>query len=543
MAANDVPCCEPMFWTYLIICIALVSFAGLMSGLTLGLMSLSLVDLEVLIKAGQPQDRQNAEKILPIVKNQHLLLCTLLIGNALAMEALPIFLDALLPAWGAILISVTLILAFGEIIPQAVCSRYGLRVGAKMSVVVRFILILFFPLAYPISKLLDWILGKKHSALLRRAELRTLVSLHGNEAGKGGELTHDETTIITGALDMIQKTAKDAMTPLSKIFSLDINSKLDEETMGLIISKGHSRVPIYSGNPENIVGLILVKNLIKFRPDDETPLRDITIRKIPRVQHHLPLYDILNQFQIGNSHMAVVIKCKNDDIKKTGEKTEPNPSMFKPNSKPNKNQRKTNMKGNVDCQSDRNKRFNICIHVPPLYSNDTDSPTMPNNISTLENCLQQKIHKFENHSEEELDCLSDFDDEVIGIITLEDVMEELLQEEILDETDEYTEVHNTIKINMLPTRRSPLVIRSPLAGASCVTQIQWRTPMSSPVSSYHQSPLSPVLHSPISQFVPSPLISRPTLLACPAKSPPAAIASNSPSSHRVLRNSYEKLRA
>ncbi|KAG5227432.1 DUF21 domain-containing protein [Salix suchowensis] len=52
------------------------------------------------------------------------------------MEALPIFIDALLPAWGAILISVTLILAFGEIIPQALCSRYGLSIGAKLSIVV-----------------------------------------------------------------------------------------------------------------------------------------------------------------------------------------------------------------------------------------------------------------------------------------------------------------------------------------------------------------------------------------------------------------------
>uniref|UniRef100_A0A6N2NDK0 CNNM transmembrane domain-containing protein n=3 Tax=Salix viminalis TaxID=40686 RepID=A0A6N2NDK0_SALVM len=163
---------RPMFWTYLIICMALVCFAGLMSGLTLGLMSLSVVDLEILIKAGHPQERKNAEKILPIVKNQHLLLCTLLIGNAMAMEALPIFIDALLPAWGAILISVTLILAFGEIIPQAVCSRYGLSIGAKLSIVVRFIVIVLFPLAYPISK---------HSALLRRAELKTLVDMHGNE--------------------------------------------------------------------------------------------------------------------------------------------------------------------------------------------------------------------------------------------------------------------------------------------------------------------------------------------------------------------------
>ena len=60
MAANDVPCCESMFWVYLVISVGLVAFAGLMSGLTLGLMSLSLVELEVLVKAGLPEDRKNA---------------------------------------------------------------------------------------------------------------------------------------------------------------------------------------------------------------------------------------------------------------------------------------------------------------------------------------------------------------------------------------------------------------------------------------------------------------------------------------------------
>lgn len=54
-----------------------------------------------------------------------------------------------------------------------------------------------------------------------------------SQAGKGGELTQEETTIITGALDMTLKTAKDAMTPLSKLFSLDINSKLDEYASNL----------------------------------------------------------------------------------------------------------------------------------------------------------------------------------------------------------------------------------------------------------------------------------------------------------------------
>ncbi|XP_073111974.1 DUF21 domain-containing protein At5g52790 isoform X2 [Elaeis guineensis] len=316
-------CCGLMFWVYLLICVALVMFAGLMSGLTLGLMSLSLMDLEVLVKAGQPKDQKSAAKILPVVKNQHLLLCTLLIGNSLAMEALPIFLDSLVPAWGAILISVTLILAFGEIIPQAVCSRYGLSVGAKLAGVVRVLLLVFFPVSYPISKLLDWILGKGHFALMRRAELKTLVDMHGNEAGKGGELTHDETTIITGALEMTQKTARDAMTKISDTFSLDINSKLDMYTMGLIMTKGHSRVPIYSGSPTNIIGLILVKNLITCRPEDEGPIRNVTIRKIPRVYDDLPLYDILNEFQKGHSHMAVVVK-RNKDIGSTTEKSKSN---------------------------------------------------------------------------------------------------------------------------------------------------------------------------------------------------------------------------
>ncbi|XP_015571088.1 DUF21 domain-containing protein At5g52790 isoform X2 [Ricinus communis] len=517
MAANDVPCCEPMFWTYLIICIALVCFAGLMSGLTLGLMSLSLVDLEVLIKAGQPQERKHAEKILPIVKNQHLLLCTLLIGNALAME----------------------------IIPQAVCSRYGLSVGAKMSVVVRLIVVVLFPLAYPISKLLDWILGKKHSALLRRAELKTLVDMLGSEAGKGGELTHDETTIITGALDMTQKTAKDAMTPLSKVFSLDINSKLDEETLGLIINKGHSRIPIYSGNLENIIGLILVKNLIKFRPEDETPIREITIRKIPRVQDHLPLYDIMNQFQIGHSHMAVVVKCKHD-VDGTAEVTKSTPSMFKTNRNRNPKQRKEDVKGNGH-QPGRNEHFNICIHKPSV--SEYENPR-PSNVTDLADCLHPKLQRSEceNQSLSNEDECAAFDEEVIGIITLEDVMEELLQEEILDETDEYIEAHTTITINMLPSRRSPL-IKSPLAAAAA-SQIQWRTPLASPVSSYHQSPLSscnltPLLHSPIPAYVRSPL-ARPTLSASPEKSvpnSPPGTANYSPSSRQVSRKSYDKLRA
>ncbi|KAH1072491.1 hypothetical protein J1N35_024819 [Gossypium stocksii] len=312
--AVEYKCCGTDFFIHILVIVLLVVFAGLMSGLTLGLMSMSLIDLEVLAMSGTPNDRRHAAKILPVVRKQHLLLCTLLLCNAAAMEALPIFLDSLVTAWGAILISVTLILLFGEIIPQSVCSRYGLAIGATVAPFVQVLVWVCFPVAYPISKLLDLLLGHGHVALFRRAELKTLVNLHGNEAGKGGELTHNETTIIAGALELSAKTAKDAMTPISEAFAVDINAKFDRDLMNLVLEKGHSRVPVYYEQTTNIIGLILVNNLLTIHPEDEVPVKSVTIRRIPRVEEELPLYDILNEFQKGHSHMAVVVRqCNRTD--------------------------------------------------------------------------------------------------------------------------------------------------------------------------------------------------------------------------------------
>ena len=50
------------------------------------------------------------------------------------------------------------------------------------------------------------------------------------QAGKGGELTRDETTIIAGALELTEKVARDVMTPISETFAIDINANLDRFT-------------------------------------------------------------------------------------------------------------------------------------------------------------------------------------------------------------------------------------------------------------------------------------------------------------------------
>ncbi|KAK1269989.1 DUF21 domain-containing protein [Acorus gramineus] len=418
--AVDHKCCEPAFFISIAIVAFLVLFAGLMSGLTLGLMSLSLVDLEVLAKSGTPQDRLHAAKILPVVERQHLLLCTLLIFNAAAMEALPIFLDSIVTAWGAILISVTLILLFGEIIPQSVCSQHGLAIGSALAPMVRVLVWICYPVAYPISKLLDYLLGNGHAPLFRRAELKTLVDFHGNEAGKGGELTHDETTIIAGALELTEKTARDAMHPISETFSIDINSKLDRDLLKLIMDKGHSRVPVYYEKQTNIIGLILVKNLLTIHPVDEVPIKSVTIRKIPWVGESMPLYDILNEFQKGHSHIAVVMK-----------------------------ETVTHQMSNNNPVDDRGREVQVDVDYerPPqersLRSKRSlnKSKSLPSNLqnpSSRGNYRSKKSMDVLQINEESFPMLAE-DKEAIGIITMEDVIEELLQEEIYDETDYHVE--------------------------------------------------------------------------------------------------------
>ncbi|KAG8638369.1 DUF21 domain-containing protein At2g14520 isoform X1 [Manihot esculenta] len=523
MKDETVLCCELEFWAYLIVCFILASFAGITSGLALGLLSFTKVDLEVLIKAGQPQHRKNAAKILSIVKNEHLVLCTLLIVKSLAIEALPLFLESILPPWAAILMSVTLVIAFGEIIPQAVCSRHGLTLGANLSPLVHFLLLFLYPIAYPISKLLDWMLGKEHSALLRRAELKTLVDLHADEAGKGGELSHHETTIISGALDLTQKSAKDAMTPISEIFSLDINSKLDMHTMGLIMSKGHSRVPIYSGSPSNLIGIILVKHLIFCHPEDETPIKHMNIRRIPRyatcishltvfrVHEDWPLYNILSQFQKGHSHMAFVMKRKNN-VKITGTNEVGKATVLTVDTDSNSRQTEEERK-ETSPLCDQIASINVSPNTSPLHSTDTEfqSPTLKGVIEQGKQLdPQSKIWKqgVGDISYKDLEYPpNNLDEEVLGIITMEDVMEELLQGEILDETDEYVAVHSKIRINLLPSRTS-----SGSSGRVSLSDRHWKTPQPSPLSSY-----TPILRSPIPPHTRPPL-ERPILYASPAKS-------------------------
>ena len=135
--------------------------SGLFSGLTVGYLSIDDLVLELRSKNGTDQEKEYANRVLPILAKRHWLLVTLLLMNAICMEALPLFLDKIVPELLAIIISVSLVLLFGEIIPQAYCTGPDqVKIAALIAPLTTFLMYFTYPLSYPISLLLDHLLGE-----------------------------------------------------------------------------------------------------------------------------------------------------------------------------------------------------------------------------------------------------------------------------------------------------------------------------------------------------------------------------------------------
>lgn len=95
------------------------------------------------------------------------------------------------------------------------------------------------------------------------------MTLHKSLGADGEQLNADEVTIISAVLDLKAKPVGDIMTPMDNVFTLSADTVLDEKTMEYILGQGFSRIPIHSpDNKYNFVGMLLVKILITYDPED-----------------------------------------------------------------------------------------------------------------------------------------------------------------------------------------------------------------------------------------------------------------------------------
>ncbi len=170
------------------------------------------------------------------------------------------------------------------------------------------------PVAWPIARLLDRILGEDHGTFYKKAGLKTLVTLHKNLGAAGEQLNSDEVTIISAVLDLKEKPVGSIMIPMEDVFTMSVDDVLDEQTMDLVLSHGYSRIPIHTrDNPENFVGMLLVKMLITYDPEDCKRVGDFALATLPETRPETSCLDIVNYFQEGKSHMVLVSEYPGED--------------------------------------------------------------------------------------------------------------------------------------------------------------------------------------------------------------------------------------
>lgn len=167
--------------------------------------------------------------------------------------------------------STAVIVVFGEILPQAWCSRYALQVGSKAVPLVRVIICLMYVLAAPLAFALDKLLGRELATTYSKSEMIKLLQIHVEK----GMFDQETGVAMTGALKYKDLLVKNVMTTLEHVFMLNADEKLSFDVIAKIFKAGYSRIPVYEVSKNNIIGLLFAKDLIFVDPADEISVKNL----------------------------------------------------------------------------------------------------------------------------------------------------------------------------------------------------------------------------------------------------------------------------
>lgn len=367
---------DVFYITHIIGTILALALLALSAGLFLGLMTLDAFDLRIIERSSLDEDdKLYAAALYPVVKDRHFLLVTLLLLDALAYETLPLFLDKLLPSWLVLLLSTTLVLLFGEIVPSAIfMGPQQLALAYYMLPLVKILMTVLYPVAKPCSILLDYVVhgpnGEDETQEeYNREELSALVNLQyerrikkkgakstkterkfpirasphwgalkqemfeavndrtsddDNNAHIFQELTapleRQEVDVVVGALQMKTKVATDVYTPLRHVYAIPDDLVLDRACMTEIYVQGYSRVPVYRNIPGRdketnracVIGFLMTRQLMMIDWDHERSVSTLPLVRPDAVSPRQNLVDLLKLLKSGGSLMAFV--CARSDL-------------------------------------------------------------------------------------------------------------------------------------------------------------------------------------------------------------------------------------
>ncbi len=289
--------------------VVLLIFSALLSGSEVAFFSLSPGDIQDL----ENQDSKNSRLILKHLKSPEQLLATILIGNNFVNVGIVVISAFITNSivhfsednWLKFLVEIIcitgLILFFGEILPKVYASRFSRRFAEVMAYPIFIIKGMFKPL----SAILVSATGFVNKRLAQKSGSISLDDLSHALELTGDEIT-DEKELLEGIVKFGNISVAEIMTARVDVIDIEIGSDYNK-VMSVIVESGYSRIPIFENTPDNVKGVLYVKDLLSHLDKD----KDFKWQDLIRNPYFIPetkkIDDLLEEFQQNKIHMAIVV--------------------------------------------------------------------------------------------------------------------------------------------------------------------------------------------------------------------------------------------
>ena len=202
------------------------------------------------------------------------------------------------------------ILLFGELIPKRIAMVNPEKIALALIPMVNFIYIIFRPIVVILSfttNLILKLLGISRT-LTEQQVSEEEIKANIYMGTKQGLLEDEDSKMIMSIFDFDDEIVSKIMVPRNETYMININD-LDKETLKETVSVGYSRIPVYEDREDNVIGMLYIKDLLKYSLEDiEFPLEKVReiLRKPFIVPESKKINKLLKEMQKTKKHIAIV---------------------------------------------------------------------------------------------------------------------------------------------------------------------------------------------------------------------------------------------
>jgi len=261
---------------------------------------------------------KRATTVLKIIKIKDRVISTLLIGNSLSNTlcttiATSLFIDILGDDMGTVVASIVMsfvIIVFSEVVPKAIAVAKPEKIALFSAPAIVILLKLFKPLnillAYVVRIFCFIFRINLKQEVSVEDEVRGVIEHHMHE----GNVVKDDRDMLGGILDIRNMVTADIMIHRSKVFAISIDTP-NEKLLKTALASNHTRIPIWEKTPDNIIGILHIKDLVRKIHGAKINVKDINVRSLLKTPIFVPDNALLTQqlqiFKEGQSHLACVV--------------------------------------------------------------------------------------------------------------------------------------------------------------------------------------------------------------------------------------------